>query len=84
MKKFIVNSGILSSQVEVRDCSVVIPKMLKQAGIKDVRIRTCYCCHHDRKVIFEADAQTKESLSTALGKIDFPVESIMEAEKTSS
>jgi len=81
MKKFIVNSGILPLQIDTVSCNTAIPKMLMGAGYKNIKIKTCYCCNQDRKVVFEVDADNKDALSEALNKIEFPVESIMETEK---
>ena len=55
--------------------------MLRDTGAKDIKFRTCYCCSAEGKVVCEFDAPNKESLSEALRKIDFPVESIMETTK---
>jgi hypothetical protein len=79
--KFIVNSGILPTQLDPTACNTAVPKKLKDAGIKDVHVRVCYCCNKDMKVVFEIDAPSKDAVAEALAKIDFPVESIMEAEK---
>jgi hypothetical protein len=79
--KFIVNSGILPTQLDPWACNTAVPKMLKDAGFKDINIKTCYCCSKDKKVVFEVNAPSKDALAKALAKIDFPVESIMETEK---
>lgn len=81
MKRFIVNSTIMPSEIDPMVCATGIPQMLKDAGIKNVHIRNCYCCNAERKVIFETEAENKESLSEALKKIDFPLESISEVTK---
>jgi hypothetical protein len=81
MKTFIVNSAILPKEMDPAHCAMGTPKMLKDAGINDVKVRTCYCCGKDGKVVMEFEAPNKESLSNALKKIELPVESIMEAEK---
>jgi len=80
MAKFVVYSGIPRGQMDVMTCARGIPEVLKEAGIKEVKIRRCYCCvpPEMRKVVMEFEAPSKESLSKALAKIEFPVESIME------
>ena len=79
--KFIVNSSILPTEIGAMTCNTEIPKKLKDAGINDVSVITCYCCSEDDKVVFEADASSKDALAEALTKINFPVDSIMETEK---
>jgi hypothetical protein len=79
--KFVVNSGILPMQFDPLACNTAVPKMLKDAGYKDVLVKTCYCCNTDRKVVFEVDAPSKDALAESLKKINFPVESIMETVK---
>ena len=81
MKKFIVNSAILPEEIDPVACAMGIPKMLRDAGVKDIDVKTCYCCGAEGKVIFEFEAPSKESLSKALRKIDLPVESMMETTK---
>lgn len=81
MKKFVVNSTIPSSHLDPVAWVMGTPKMLKNKGVKDVEFKTCYCCTGDNKVICEFDAQDKDSLSNALSKINFPVDSIMETKK---
>ncbi len=80
MVKFVVYSGIPKGEMDVMACAMGIPKMLKDAGIKDVGMKKCYCCQPPatKKLIMEFDAPNKESLSKALEKIQFPVESIAE------
>lgn len=79
--RFVVNSGILPLQMDPLSCHTAVPKLLKEAGINDVKIRTCYCCNKDKRVVFEVEATSKDFLANALQKIDFPVESIMETQK---
>lgn len=81
MKEFIVNSAILPGEIDPVACAMGIPKMLRDAGVKDIHVKTCYCCDAEGKVVFEFEASNKESLSKALRKIDLPVESIMETKK---
>ena len=78
MGKFLVTSGILSPNMDPMACAVGAPKMLVNAGVKNVAIRSCYCCGPDRKVVFVAEADSREALLEALSKINLPVTSIME------
>jgi hypothetical protein len=81
MKKFIVNTAILPSNLDPMACAVGAPKMLMNAGVKDVKIRSCYCCGPEGRSVFVMEAETKEALLEALNKINVPVASVMEAEE---
>ncbi len=81
MKKFLVNSAILSPNMDPMACAVGAPKMLMNAGVKDVKIRSCYCCGPEGKVVFVAEAENRESLLEALNKINVPVASVTETEE---
>ena len=81
MKKFIVNSAILPSSMNPLACAVGAPKMLLNAGVKDAKIKSCYCCGPEGRVVFIAEAENKEALLDALNKINVPVASIMETEE---
>ncbi len=81
MKKFIVNSAILSSSLNPMDCAVGAPKMMMNAGIKDVKIKSCYCCGAEGRSVFVVEAETKEALLEAMNKVNIPVASVMEAEE---
>jgi hypothetical protein len=79
--KFVVNSGILPASMDPMACAVGTPKMLEKAGIKNVKVKSCFCCGQEGKIVFFAEAESKESLMDALTKINLPVASIMEAEE---
>ena len=81
MKKFIVNSAILPGSMDPKACAMGAPKMLANAGIKDAKIKSCYCCGPEGRVVFVAEAESKEALLEALNKINVPVASIMETEE---
>ena len=81
MKKFLVNSAILSPNMDPMACAVGAPKMLINAGIKDVKIRSCYCCGPDGRIVLVAEANSREALLEALNKISLPVASILEVEE---
>lgn len=80
MKKFIVQSDILSQDMDPVACSMGIPIMLKNEGVDDVKVIRCYCCGEEGKTVVEFEAPSREVLSTALKKIDFPVASTMETQ----
>ncbi len=78
MAKFIVNSAILTPNMDPLACSMGLPKMLRNKGIRDIKVVTCYCCGEHGKVVAHFEAPNKEYLSKALRAINFPAESIME------
>jgi hypothetical protein len=60
--------------------------VFEKTGIKDVHLKTCYCCAPEsnadvKKALIEFDAPSKESLEAALQKITFPFDSIEEVTK---
>ncbi len=81
MNKFIVNSAILSSDLDPMACAVGAPKMMMNAGIKNVKIKSCYCCGAEGRSVFVVEADTKDAVLEAMNKINIPVASIMEAEE---
>jgi hypothetical protein len=81
MKTVIVNSAILPKEMDPVACAMGTPKMLKTAGIKDIKVNTCYCCGKEGKIVIEFEVSSKEPLSEALKKVNLPFESIMEAKK---
>jgi len=80
VKKFIVNSDVPAARTDV---SVVraIPKMLRSEKIENVKLKTAYCCTPDRKIIAEFEGPDKETVSSALSKINMPFTVIMEVTK---
>jgi hypothetical protein len=80
VKRFIVNSDV---QAPGTDVSLVrtIPVMLRSAKIENVKLKTAYCCTPDRKIIAEFEGPDKETVSSALSKINMPFTVIMEATK---
>jgi hypothetical protein len=81
MKKFIVNSAILSSSLDPMACAVGAPKMMMTAGIKDVKIKSCYCCGAEGRTVFVVEGETRDAVLEAMNKINVPVASIMETEE---
>jgi hypothetical protein len=81
MEKFIVNSAVLSAGMDPVACAMGIPKMFKNQGISDVKVKSCYCCGKDGKMVLVAEAPNKETLQSALGKINVPIDSIMETKE---
>jgi hypothetical protein len=81
MKTFIVNSELMASGMDPMVCATGTPKLLEKAGIKDVKVKVCYCCGPEGKAVFEFEAPSQESLSAALEKINLPFAAIMEVSK---
>ncbi len=80
MKKFIVNTAILS-QIDPKECASNTPKMLAKAGIENVKIVSCYCCGSEGRAVFVAEAENKETVLEALNRVNVPIASIMETEQ---
>jgi hypothetical protein len=81
MKTFLVNSAILSQNMDPMACAVGAPKMLANAGVKGVKLKSCYCCGPEGKVVFVVEAENREDLLEAMNKINLPVAAIMETEE---
>ena len=78
MKVFVVNSQIGPGQMDAMVWARGIPKLLTDAKIEDVKLKTAYCCTPDNKMIAEFRANDKQALSGALNKIEFPFSEISE------
>ena len=86
MKRFIVSSKVPQIQLNRLTCIIGTTSIFERTGIKDVYLRTCYCCAPEsnadvEKALIEFEAPSKEALETALQKIDFPADSIVEVTK---
>ena len=84
MNTFVVNSAILSPAQDPKACAVGAPKMLNASGVKDVKVRSCYCCGSEGRVVFIVDGPSTDDVLEAFNKINVPVASIMEAEEIKS
>jgi hypothetical protein len=78
---FIVNTAILRPAQDPNACARGAPKMLMNAGIKDVYLRSCYCCSEYGSVVFVLDGPSRDNVLDAFRKINVPVASILEAEE---
>jgi hypothetical protein len=86
MKRFIVNSKVPQIQLNRLTCVMGTTNIFERTGIKDVYLKTCYCCSPEenadvKKALIEFEAPSKEALEAALQKIAFPVDSIVEVTK---
>ena len=86
MKRFIVNSNVPQIQLNRLTCVIGTTDIFERTGIKDVHLKTCYCCSPEsnadvEKALIEFEAPSKEVLEAALQKIAFPADSIVEVTK---
>ncbi len=81
MPTYIVNTAILRPAQEPKACAVGAPKMLMQAGFKNICVRSCYCCSEYGSAIFVVDGGNRDNVLEAFNKINIPVASIMEVEE---
>ncbi len=81
MPTYIVNTAILRPAQDPKACAIGTPKMLMRAGVKDVKLRSCYCCGANGSVVFVLDAASSDSVLEAFRQINVPIASIMEAEE---
>ena len=89
MKRFMVNSKLPQIQLNRLTCSMGTSDVFERTGIKDVQLKTCYCCSPElnadvQKALIEFEAPSREALEAALKKIAFPVDSIEEVTKVES
>ena len=81
MNKFIVNTAILTPKMDPKTCAANAPHMLEHAGIKDVKLISCYCCSTEGRDIFVAEGASRDAVLEALSRINIPVASIVQTEE---
>ena len=81
MPTFIVSSAILRPAQDPKACAVGAPKMLMQAGIRNIKLRSCYCCSDYGNVVFVVDGENRDGVLEAFNRINVPIASILEAEE---
>ncbi len=81
MPKYLVNSAILHSGKDPNACATGAAKMLTSGKIKDITVKSCYCCTNEQRVAFLIDAPSSDSVLEVMEKIDVPVASILEVEE---
>ncbi len=81
MPMFVVNTAILRPLQDPKACAVGAPKMLMQAGIKGLKLRSCYCCSEYGSVVFVLEGKNRDVILDAFRRINVPVASIMEVEE---
>ncbi len=78
---FIVNSDVPPQEIDGLAWVRGIPMMLRNRKIEDVKFKRAYCCTPERKMIAEFEGPDKETVSSALSKINLPFTVVMEATK---
>lgn len=78
MKTFVVNSAILLPGTDPKACALGSPQRLMRSGVK---VKSCYCCGPEGRVVFILEAESREAALDAFFKINVPVASIVEAEE---
>jgi hypothetical protein len=81
MPTFIVSSAILRPAKDPKACAVGAPQMLMQAGVKNVKVRSCYCCSEYGNVVLVVEGGSRDNVLEAFNRINMPIASIMEAEE---
>ncbi len=81
MPTFMVDTAILRPAQDPRACAVGAPKMLMRAGIKDMTLRSCYCCSEYGFVSFVLEATNRDLVLEAFNRINVPIASISEVEE---
>lgn len=81
MPSFLVNSAILRSGKDPKTCASGAAKMLTSGKIKDVTVKSCYCCTDEKRVAFIIEAPSQDALLEALEKIDLPVAAVTEIQE---
>jgi nitrate reductase NapAB chaperone NapD len=81
MARFLVNSAIFRAGKDPKACAKGAVKMLNQGKIKDVELKTCYCCSQEGRVAFIVEAASRDAVLETMEKIDVPVASILEVEE---
>jgi hypothetical protein len=81
MPSYIVNSAILRSGKDPKTCATGAAKMLTSGKIKDITVKSCYCCTDEKRVAFAIDAPSRDAVLEVMEKFDIPVASILEVQE---
>ena len=82
MPRYLVDSAILRSGKDPKSCAEGAAKMLSKGKIKNVEIKSCYCCGKEGRVAFIIEGPDEKAvLETVQEQLDIPVASIMEVEE---
>ena len=53
----------------------------ENAGVENVKVKSCYCCGEEERVVFIMEGDNRDAVLEAFLKVNVPVASIMEAEE---
>jgi len=81
MASYIVNSAILHSDKDPKACATGAAKMLTSGKIKDITVKSCYCCTNEQRVAFIIDGPSSDAVLEVMKQINVPVASILEVEE---
>ncbi len=81
MPSYIVNSAILRSGKDPKSCATGVAKMLTEGKIKDITVKSCYCCTDEKRVAFVVEGASQDAVLEVMEKIDLPVASILEVQE---
>ncbi|XHH09623.1 MAG: hypothetical protein ACFCUE_03075 [Candidatus Bathyarchaeia archaeon] len=81
MPNYIVNSAILRSGKDPKTCATGAAKMLTSGQIKDISVKSCYCCTNENRVAFVVNAPSQDAVLEVAEKIDLPIASILEVQE---
>ena len=81
MPTYIVNTAILRPAQDPKACAIGAPKMLTRAGMKNIKLRSCYCCAEHGSVVFVLEGENRDSVLEAFNRVNIPVASILEVEE---
>jgi hypothetical protein len=81
MPTYIVNSAILKPAQDPKACAVGAPKMLSNAGIQNVTVKSCYCCSEYGMVVFVVEGADRNKTLEAFNRVNIPVASILDVEE---
>jgi F420-dependent methylenetetrahydromethanopterin dehydrogenase len=83
MGRYLLNSAILRSGTDPKACATGAAKMLTSGKIKDISVKSCFCCSDQKRVAFILEAPSSHAVLDAMEKIDLPVASITEIGRAS-
>jgi hypothetical protein len=71
----------LRSGKDPKACATGAAKQLTSGKIKDIIVKSCFCCSDQQRVAFIIEAPNRDRVLEVMEKLDVPVASIMEVEE---
>ncbi len=84
MATYIVQSAILRPLQDPKACALGAPKMLQKGGVRNVKVRSCYCCSEYGSVVFVVENGNRDEVLEAFNRINVPIASVLEVEEVKS